>query len=312
MDAPTNQNFVIALIPAYNESRNIAKVISEAANHVTSIVVIDDGSQDDTAKIAESTGVKVIRHIHNMGKGAALKTGFIECLKQNPDFVVTIDADGQHDPAEIPNLLKPLEEGRADVVIGSRFVNNSSAIPTYRRAGLSLITFLDKHVAKTTVRDTQSGFRAYTRRVLPIISAYNSSGFGVESEQIAISEQYGLVVVEVPVTIKYQGLGKTSKKHPLLQGFEIISHILRIVTEKRPLLAFGFSGLILLLGSLATAINLIEIFNTTRYFSIPMSLITLGLALIGIMFIITAIILYSNNRLDRKLNLLRRDILGRN
>jgi glycosyltransferase involved in cell wall biosynthesis len=311
-DAANTKLVIVAVIPAYNESRSIANIISETAKYVTSIVVVDDGSRDNTTEVAESCGVKVRRHMHNIGKGAALKTGFIECLKQNPDFVITIDADGQHDPSEIPKLLKPLQEGQADVVIGSRYINSSSTIPTYRKAGLSFITFLDKHLAKTSVKDSQSGFRAYSRKVLPIISAFSSTGFGVESEQLAIMEQYGLTVLEVPIAIKYQGLDNTSKRNPLLQGAEITSKILKIVTEKRPLLSFGIPGLVFLFSSLGTAINLIDTFNATRYFSIPMSLIVLGLALVGIMLIITAIVLYSNNRLDRKLNLLRRDILGRN
>jgi glycosyltransferase involved in cell wall biosynthesis len=301
---------VVAIIPAYNESKRIAETITETLKYVASVIVIDDGSADGTQEIAIASGAKVIRHTFNMGKGAALKTGFKECMRLNPDIVITIDADGQHDPKDIPRLIEPLEKKAADAVIGSRYAGSSSSIPAYRQAGLSIIGLLDKYVAKSIVSDSQSGFRAFSKEALPIVSSFNSTGFGVESEQIRLIEQYGLRVAEVPITIKYQGLENTSKKHPVLHGMEIISLILKIIIEKRPLLTFGGSGFALLIISAIMTINLIKIFNDTRYFSIPLSIVTLGFSLLGFMLVIAAIILYSNNKLNKKLNSLRRDILS--
>jgi glycosyltransferase involved in cell wall biosynthesis len=102
----------MAIIPAYNESESIGKIISETSKHVSSVIVVDDGSKDNTAEVAVSMNAKVVRNKYNTGKGAALKRGLIECLKYNPDIVVTLDGDGQHDPAEIPKLLEPVEKNK--------------------------------------------------------------------------------------------------------------------------------------------------------------------------------------------------------
>src|ERR1041384_1825417 len=111
-EARSKRSFVMAIIPAYNESKNIRKIIEHTTKHVGSIIVVDDGSQDNTAEIASAMNVKVIRNRYNIGKGAALRKGLIEaCRNNNVDIVVTIDADGQHDPSEIPKLVKPIESG---------------------------------------------------------------------------------------------------------------------------------------------------------------------------------------------------------
>ena len=301
---------IIAVIPAYNESVRIADVIKETKKYVNMVIVVDDGSSDHTAAIATSLQSHVIRHTHNMGKGAALKSGLRECLRHNPDFVVTLDADGQHDPADIPGLLEPLQQNHADVTIGSRFIDNASSIPSYRQAGLSFIGFLDKYLTNNRIKDTQSGFRAYAKSALHVVSEFNSTGYGVETEQLSIIDQYGLRVIELPITIKYRGLTNTSKRHPLRHGTEIVSSILKVVVEKRPLMSFGIIGIFFLCCSIVAAIDLIHVFNKERYFSIPLSIITLGLSIIGLMFVIAGIVLYSNNKVRDRINALRRDILA--
>jgi glycosyltransferase involved in cell wall biosynthesis len=295
---------VMAIIPAYNEAANIRKTIQEATNYVSSIVVVDDGSQDNTAEIAKTMNVKVIRNKYNMGKGAALKKGLLEaCRYNNVDIVVTLDADGQHDPVDIPTLLKPIENGEADIVIGSRFMQNPHEIPKLRLIGLSVINFMNRFFMKTTINDSQSGFRAYKKNVLSIISNYETRGYGVETEQLARAESYGLRIVEVPISIKYRGLLNTSKRNSLLHGANILSMVLKIAVERRPLLFFGLAGIILIGLAIIPVSNMLVIFNNTRYFSVPLALITLGLAGIGSLLIIASLIFHVLKRLQDRYEL---------
>ena len=298
----SNKNpIVIAIIPAYNESRNIGKIIGETSKYVTMIIVVDDGSDDDTAKLAMSKNTKVIRTRRNMGKGTALKRGLIECLKYNPDIIVTLDADGQHDPADIPKLLEPIKNEEADIVIGSRCDNKSlSEIPIVRGFGLSFINFINRSLMKSTVKDSQSGFRAYAKSILSMISNYNSTGYGVETEQLATAELYGFHIVEVPVTIRYRGLENTSKRNSILVGANIISTIFRIVVERRPLLFFGLAGIILFGASVITTSEMLILFNETRYFSIPLALITLGFALMGTLLVLISFLFHTLKRIRER------------
>ena len=297
----TKNLVVIAIIPAYNESRNIGKIIADTSKYVTIIIVVDDGSQDNTAELAMSKNTKVIRTRRNMGKGTALKRGLVECLKYNPDIIVTLDADGQHDPADIPKLLEPIKNGEADIVIGSRCDNNSlSEIPMVRGFGLSFINFINRSLMKSTIKDSQSGFRAYAKSILSMISNYNSTGYGVETEQLATAELYGFHIVEVPVIIRYRGLENTSKKNSILVGANIISTIFRIVVERRPLLFFGLAGIILFGASVITTSEMLLLFNETRYFSIPLALITLGFAIMGTLLLLISFLFHTLKRIREK------------
>lgn len=297
-EAINKRSFVMAIIPAYNESKNIRKIIEHTTKHVGSIIVVDDGSQDNTAEIASAMNVKVIRNRYNIGKGAALRKGLIEaCRNNNVDIVVTIDADGQHDPNDISKLVKPIESGDADIVIGSRYMHDSHEIPKVRGIGLSVINSANRFFTKSSVSDSQSGFRAYKKNVLSIISAYDSRGYGVETEQLARAESCGLRIVEVPVNIKYRELLNTSKRNSVLHAANILSTILKIAVERRPLLFFGLTGIILIGIAIIPTYDLLTIFNKTRYFSIPLALITLGLASIGSILVIASLVFHVLKRI---------------
>ena len=154
---------IVVVIPAYNEERTIAKVVLQAKRHVDLVMVIDDGSVDMTGDIARGLGAKVLRNEVNLGKGEALRRVFKETLTLKPEVTVALDADGQHDPDEIPKLVKPIVDGEADVVVGSRYVEGASTdAPTYRKMGLRVIEGLGRSAIKVPIRDTQSGFRAYS------------------------------------------------------------------------------------------------------------------------------------------------------
>jgi glycosyltransferase involved in cell wall biosynthesis len=291
---------VMAIIPAYNESHNIQKITTETSKYVTMIIVVDDGSHDNTAELATSKNVKVLRNRRNMGKGTALKKGLIECLQYNPDIIVTLDADGQHDPAEIPKLLKPIEDGEADIVIGSRYAKNSlNEVSVSRGIGLSVINFINRSLIKSTINDSQSGFRAYSKNVLSIILGYNSTGYGVETEQLAIAELYGFQIVEVPVTIRYRGLKNTSKKNSVLHGANIVLTIFRILVERRPLLCFGIVGIILIGAAVITTSQMLFLFNQAGYFSIPLALLTLGFVLLGTLVLLTSFVFHTLKKFEK-------------
>ncbi len=299
-------NTVIAIIPAYNESQKIVDIINSTLKYVTSVIVVDDGSNDETSQLASTTGAKVIRNNRNIGKGNAIKRGLFESLKYNPDIIVTIDADGQHDPKDIPKLLKPIKDGMADIVIGSRYEDKTlTQIPLLRGFGLSIINSLNKTLLKSNVKDSQSGFRAYDKRIFLAVCDYDSDGYGAETEQIAQAEIYGAHIVEVPITIKYKGIDKTSKKNPVGHAMQLVSIILKISVEKRPLLFFGLGGIILIVISLIPLTNMLVIFNETRYFSIPLALIVLGLVFIGTLLLVLSFILYALKRIRQKLSISR-------
>jgi glycosyltransferase involved in cell wall biosynthesis len=303
-----NQNSVIiAIIPAYDECQNIAELVSETAKYVTSVIVVDDGSHDNTAELAASMNAKVIRNRHNAGKGAALKRGLVECLKYNPDIVVTLDGDGQHDPADIPKLIEPIENEEADMVIGSRYGKSivNLEVPRYRRFGLSFIDFMNKSLVRSPIKDTQSGFRVYAKDVLGMMAHYSSTGFGAETEQLATAELYGLRIIEIPVMVKYKGLSRTSKQNALLQGAHIISTIFHIAVERRPLLFFGIPGVILMIAAISTTIIVARLYSQSTYFSVPLTLVTLAFVLLGFMLILISLVLYELKRIREHWNIRR-------
>jgi len=292
---------IVAAVPAYNEERTIGKVVLLAKRYVDRVLVCDDGSTDMTAEIAEKLGAMVVRHQKNMGKGTALRTA-LEYLKQlNPDIVVTMDSDGQHDPDGIPRLLEPIIRGEADMVIGSRYVEGSETdAPFYRRLGLKLVNSVSRRSGKGVVRDTQSGFRAYSAKVLDLMQQCEAGGYGIETEQLAVAMKNGLRVVEVPIAVRYKGLEKTSKRNPVRHGAELIGMALRLIVEERPLLLLGVPGALLTILGIGTGVYLLWYFNVTRYFSIPVALITLGALFMGTILFITSLMLYAVMRLKQK------------
>ncbi|MBC7090505.1 MAG: glycosyltransferase family 2 protein [Nitrososphaeria archaeon] len=289
---------IIACIPAYNEEKSIAKVILQTKRYVNQVIVCDDGSTDMTAEIAENLGAIVLKHTKNMGKGAAIKT-LLEYAKQlKPDIIVTLDADGQHDPNGIPKLLKPIIEEKAEFVIGSRYVPGSKTeTPLYRRIGLKIVNWLS---GRGKVKDTQSGYRAYPSKIVDLILQCESKGYGIEVEQLTLAIKNKLRIIEVPITIRYKNLENPSKRNPIRHGTELITIALRLIVEEKPLVFLGVPGILLIVIGLVSGVYLLLYFNMTRYFSIPIALITLGTLFTGILLVVTALILYSLTRLVKK------------
>ena len=281
--------FVVVAIPAYNEEKTIAGVVLRAQRFVDKVVVCDDGSKDMTVDIAKELGADVIQHKRNLGKGAALRSLFEAGQKMDADIIVTLDADGQHYPEEIPKLLEPILRGEADMVIGCRFPFDSS-VPAVRRWGNRVLNFFT-NLSVGRAKDTQSGFRAYSRMALNVIDV-TEDGLAVDSQIFVDAKEKNLKVAEVPVSTRYPKDVKTSKKNFLRHGSEVILSLIELISERRPLLFLGIPGLALFTVGGASLIRVLMIFNDTREFAIGTAILGVASTLLGALLVFGALILW--------------------
>ncbi len=217
-------------MPAFNEERSIANIILGCKKYVDRVVIVDDGSEDLTASIAESLSTHVIRHSRNMGYGAALRSCFEAARELNADRIVILDCDGQHDPDEIPKLLRHLDKGY-DIVIGSRFCGgNGQNTPVYRRAGMKVLDALTNAVGGTRVSDSQSGYRAYSRRAIERIQI-RANGMSAGSEVLIQTRELGLKIAEVEIHCNYS-LAETSTYNPVFHAAGIVLGIFKEAKRK--------------------------------------------------------------------------------
>jgi UDP-N-acetylglucosamine---dolichyl-phosphate N-acetylglucosaminyltransferase len=191
---------IVAIIPAYNEETTIAEVLKKTKPFVDSVIVVNDGSSDNTAKIAKDNDVFVVEHIINRGLGAAIGTGFEAARKLGADLAITLDADGQHDPEEISKFIEAAQNG-ADVVIGSRMLSRSG-MPWYRQVANLLGNLVTLVLFGAWVTDSQSGFRAFTSKALSQIKI-KTNRMEVSSELIAEAKRHKLKLTEVPIKAIY-------------------------------------------------------------------------------------------------------------
>jgi glycosyltransferase involved in cell wall biosynthesis len=202
---------ITAILPALNEEVAIGSIILRAKLYVDRVIVIDDGSIDATEEIAKLAGADVIRHPENQGKGAALKTGF--AAANGADIIITMDTDGQHNPAEIPKLIAPILAGEADMVNGSRYLNgNGKNTPAYRRVGQNVLDRATNFNSGLAITDTQSGFRAFAAHTASVFG-FRSKGLAIESEMLADAANAGLRIKEVEIGVRYDVEG--SSEHPV-------------------------------------------------------------------------------------------------
>lgn len=268
---------VIAAIPAYNEERFIGSVVLKTRRYVDQVIVIDDGSTDATSEIAEIAGATVIKHEHNKGKGMAINAAFEIARKLKMEVLVLLDGDGQHNPAEISLILKSLFEEKADVIIGSRFLDIKNHIPKYRTLGQRILTFVTNLGSHTKITDSQSGFRAFSKKAINAMD-FTENGLSVESEMQFLINEKNLKVVEVPIHAEYEDRAKRS---PLSHGFGVLNRILTLAGERRPLLFFGMSGMIIFLVGLTIGIITLNIFIKTGGLAIGHALLSVLLSIFG-------------------------------
>jgi len=299
VDGWENQKpIVIACIPALNEEKSIGNIILQTLKYVDEVFVCDDGSLDLTGELAEALGAIVIRHEGNQGKGSAIRDLFKAVQKFEPDVVVVLDADGQHNPKDIPRVIEPILKGEADMVVGSRYVKGSKTdAPFYRRIGLSLFNWNGKN----GVRDVQSGLRAFSGKALAIVLKAKADNYGVETEQVFLAQKHGLRMSEVPVEIRYRGVVKPSKIHPIIHGAQLISTIIRLVTDEHPLLILGVPAFILLSLGTISGLSLFYYYNYRNYFSLPFALSFIACFAVGTLLGISALVLFAISRIKHNL-----------
>ena len=278
-------------LPAFNEEKNIASIITQLKKKYTLIIVCDDGSSDLTSEIAKEMGVIVVRHNTNLGYGAAIRSLFLKANELNCDILVTFDSDGQHKISDIENVIKPIQNKEANIVIGSRFLGNVEGnLPTYRKLGIKAITNLVNSNTGNKITDSQSGFRGYDKITLEKIIP-SDSGMGVSTEILIKANKQNFKIIETPITILYKE--KISSQQTLSHGTSVILSTMKFISIEHPLKFYGIPGILFL------AIGLFFIMWTIHEFSMGGSIITnlaiigIGSTILGSILTMTSIFLYS-------------------
>lgn len=278
-------------IPAFNEEKNIASIIAKLLNLSYSVIVVNDGSTDMTGAIAEKMGAIVVNHSRNLGYGSAIGSIFAKAKELDYDVLVTFDADGQHRVEDIKPILEPIISDDVDVTVGSRFLGqNKNQIPKYREIGIKTITKLANVTSKNKITDAQSGFRAYNNKALQEIVP-SEHGMGVSTEILIKANKKGFKIVEVPITVLYDG--DTSTHNPASHGISVILSTMKFISIERPLIFYGIPGLVMFGIGLFFIVWVIQAFTETREIITNVTLIGIGSTIIGIILMMTAILLYS-------------------
>ena len=282
---------VLAGIPAYNEASYVGSVVLQARQYVDEVIVVDDGSTDNTAKVAKLAGATVIRHNENKGYGAAIQSILAEAKKINPDVLVLLDADSQHNPNEIPSLIKAVSEG-FDLVIGSREAQKDKT-PRYRRIGQKVILRSTRLASKTNISDSECGFRAFSKRAISELEL-NETGMAISAETVARAADKNLRITEVPISNIYTMDGSTL--NPVKHGMGVLNRIIVMISQRRPLFFFGLAGGTLLVIGLIIGVKVYTIATTGGGLALGSAILTTLFIIAGILSIFTGIILNALTR----------------
>ncbi|MGA7614301.1 MAG: glycosyltransferase family 2 protein [Thermoanaerobaculia bacterium] len=215
------------VIPALDAVQTVGAIVSDARKEVPRVIVVDDGSTDGTGDAARAAGAEVVRHERNRGKGAALKSGFLEALQQGVDAVITLDADAQHLPREIGRFIDAYEASGADLIIGSR-AHLFAGMVGRRRAANRFSAWSISRASTVRVLDSQSGFRLYSARLLRQLTI-RANGFDAESEVIVRAGRAGLGIREIPIDLGFVNGIATSHYRPVLDTLRIAWTVTRTV-----------------------------------------------------------------------------------
>ena len=282
---------IIVGIPAFNEEKNIAVLIIQLKKIADKIIVCNDGSTDLTSKIAEGLGVTVINHAKNLGYGAAIRSLFLKSKDLDGDILVTFDADGQHRIEDINRVIKPIINEESDLVIGSRFLDKSEKeVPQYRKVGIKIITKVTNATIKKQLTDSQSGFRAYSKKVLNELNP-SELGMGISTEILIKASAKNFRISEVPITITYNG--DTSTHNPISHGSSVLLSTIKFTSIEHPLKFYGVPSMIFF------AIGLFFVYFSAQYYTeigrlnTNLTLVAAGTMLIAVVLLITSILLYS-------------------
>ena len=279
----------IACIPAYNEEKSIHEVVKDSFQFVDKVIVCDDGSNDKTAEEAKKAGASVITHKKNSGKGSALRSLFDYAKEIEFDVLITIDGDGQFFPKEIPKLITPITNNGYDVVIGNR-ANGKSEMPKYRKFGNKVLDKMTNAASELPFNDTQSGFRAYSKKAIQQIK-FLSDGYASDSEILIDASKKRLRITEEEIQVSYNTEGKTSTQNPVSHSSGVMVKLIELIAVKSPLKYLGIPGILLVIIGIYYSGVVITIFNESNYFSVPTSLVALGSFVIGLVLVLGSLIL---------------------
>ena len=252
---------ILVAIPAFNEGPTIGSVVLKARQFASEVVVVDDGSSDDTAETAALAGAHVIQHARNLGKGLAIRSAWLYAREHAPEAFVLMDGDHQHDPNDIPRLAEKVLTGKSDVVIGVRW-GKTSRMPMYRRVGKRALDYATAAAAKNgLLTDSQSGYRVFSRRAVESLEP-TEDGLSIESQLLLEAQERSLRIEEVNIDSRYDLDGSTisAGKH----GTGVLGRIIVLVSEKRPLFFFGVPGALFLVVAAIIASVVVETFITSR------------------------------------------------
>ena len=283
---------ILVCVPAFNEAKNISEIVNKSKKYAHEVIVYDDGSTDDTSELATAAGATVIKSPKNTGYGSAIRALFQAAREQNADIMVTLDSDGQHDPDQIPDVIEPIKQG-FDIVLGSRYLRNNdkNKVPKIRSFGIKTITKLAQSASYKGITDSQSGFRAYSKNAISKINLFED-GMAVSTEILLRASEKKLSTTEVPITVKYD-LKDTSTHNPLTHGIRVLYSVFQFISLRHPLAFYGLPGLVLLVISAFIMRNALNLFSKTGYVSTNMILIAVGIAVVGVVLLATAAILYT-------------------
>ena len=278
-------------IQAFNEEKNIASIITKLSSIADTILVCNDGSTDLTSSIAEKIGAVVINHEKNLGYGAAIRSLFLKAKDLDGDILVTFDADGQHRIDDIKNVIKPIANEEADLVIGSRFLDESEKeVPQYRKVGIKVITKITNASIKKQLTDSQSGFRAYSRKIISELNP-SETGMGVSTEILIKASSKDFRIAEVPIKIIYEG--NTSTHNPITHGSSVIISTIKYTSLQRPLTFYGIPSIIFLILGGVFSYLAIQFYVEVGRLNTNLTIISASTVLIGVVLLITAILLFS-------------------
>ena len=285
----------LVCIPAYNEEAHIQEVIKKSLPHVDKVIVCDDGSTDNTAKLAKDAGAIVISQ-KNQGYGASIITLFNYARKENAQIMITLDGDGQHNPEQIPLLTNAITTHNVDVAIGSRFLDDITHTSGYRKTGIKIITSASNYGTNFKVTDSQSGFRAYSKDAIDAIHP-TEQGMAVSTEILLKISNRGLSVAEVPITISYNG--DTSEQHSVPHGVSVLMNTIKYVSIRHPIQFYGIPGLALIVAGIVLGGIFLDAYLNQQIIFYGSLLGSVVLFLLGAILSVTAIILFSMANLMR-------------
>lgn len=277
---------IIVGMPAYNEEKYVGSVVLQARQFADEVLVVDDGSSDRTGQVARLAGATVVQHRENRGYGATVQTVLAEAKKRNPDVLVLLDADGQHNPEEISSLVNAIAAG-SDVAIGSRKIK-SADIPAYRRFGQRIIAYFTRVLSRSTLSDTESGFRAFSRKALSVLEP-KERGMAISAETISEAMAKGLKIAEVPISAIYTRDGSTL--NPVKHGLGVLNRVMVMISEKRPLLFFGLAGGIAITLGIVAGILVLKALFTVNELAVGTALVSMLLITTGMLCIFAGVIL---------------------